>query len=66
MTLAAGLDGKAKVLVKGRGVQLDLAALPWSQPVVVQLKNSEGECWEARYDAPARRDQPGRFLDKGQ
>jgi hypothetical protein len=45
MTLAAGLDGKAKVLVKGRGVQLDLAALPWSQPVVVQLKNSEGECW---------------------
>jgi hypothetical protein len=65
LTLGSGVDGKAKILLKGRGVHFGLDALPWAQPVVVQLKNGEGECWEARYDAPARRNQPGRFVDKG-
>ncbi len=66
LTLGAGAAGKARILAKARGAQLGLASLPWAQPVTVQVKNSEGECWEAVYTAPARRNQPGRFQDKGE
>ena len=64
LTLRAGGDGKARIMAQGRGVHLDIDPLPWSQPVTVQLKTSEGTCWEAAYSVPARRDEAGRFQDK--
>jgi hypothetical protein len=64
LSLRAGLAGKARIVLQGRGVHLDLAPLPAAQPVRVQLKNSEGTCWEATYTAPATRNDPGRFQDK--
>jgi hypothetical protein len=48
--LKAGLDGKAKILVKGKGDLLSLPPMPiQTLPVTVQLINDDGTCWEARY-----------------
>jgi hypothetical protein len=57
------VDGKARIIVKGRGAQLREPPLPIDQPVTVQLKSSDGVCWEAIYSAPALRNQTGRFKD---
>jgi hypothetical protein len=67
--LKEGLEaGTAKILVKGKGVNLDMpASFPLVQPVTVQLKNSSGVCWEATYTAPALKNTagpPGQFKDK--
>ncbi|MCC6849632.1 MAG: hypothetical protein IT294_14105 [Deltaproteobacteria bacterium] len=56
--------GKAKVLLKGRGAHLAMPALPFAQPVTVQLRSSTGVCWEAAFSAPAIRNQPDQFKDK--
>ncbi|MCC6765600.1 MAG: hypothetical protein IT293_13145 [Deltaproteobacteria bacterium] len=56
--------GKAKILLKGRGANLALPALPLAQPVRVQLLSSTGVCWEAAFSAPAIRNQPDQFKDK--
>jgi len=49
VSLKPGAAGKSKILVKGRG-----AALPvppsLGVPALVQLVNSDGECWEAAYN----------------
>lgn len=66
LTLAAGADGKAKILAKARGSHLGLDPLPWAQPVRVQLVNGEGECWEASYAAPATKNGVGKFVDRGE
>jgi hypothetical protein len=62
------VDGAAKIIVKGKGPNLDMPALfPLLQPVTVQLKNSSGMCWEATYSAPASKNTagpPGEFKDK--
>jgi hypothetical protein len=63
LTLIPGAAGQAKILVQGRGSHLALRPLPATQPVIAQIKNSDGVCWEAEYSAPARRNQPGRFQD---
>jgi hypothetical protein len=69
IVLKAGLTpGAAKITVHGKGTDLAMpASFPLVQPVVVQLKNSSGTCWEATYDAPAAKDTagpPGQFKDK--
>ena len=64
MKLRAGAAGQAKIQVQGRGVHLDLASLPASQPVTVQLKQRDGTCWEAVYSAPAPRDDTTQFRDR--
>jgi hypothetical protein len=66
LTLVPGAGGKAKILAQGRGVVLDLAPLPASQPVTVQLKSSDGQCWGAEYSAPATRNDGARFMDRGE
>jgi glucose/arabinose dehydrogenase len=60
------VPGKAKVIAKGKGAALpdDLPAIPVTQPVVVQLINGDGECWEASYSAPPTRNENGVFKDK--
>ena len=61
-------SGTSKIIVKGKGVNLDMpASFPLAQPVTVQLKNSSGVCWEATYSAPASKNTagpPGEFKDK--
>jgi hypothetical protein len=68
--LKEGLDNRAKLQVKGKGLKLDMAPSSVSQyleqdpAVTVQLVNSIGFCWEATYGTPARRNQPGLFDDR--
>jgi hypothetical protein len=69
ITLKAGLvSGDAKIIVNGKGVNLDMPpTFPLVQPVTVQLKNSSGTCWQATYGAPASKNTvgpPGQFKDK--
>jgi hypothetical protein len=64
LSLREGAAGKAKIVLQGRGVHLGLDPLPATQPVTVQLKNGD-VCWEAIYGAPARKNEPGGFKDKG-
>jgi hypothetical protein len=50
--LKSGVDGKAKVQFKAGGVNLDLAGLPLTAPVVVQLLIDDGntvECWQSNF-----------------
>ncbi len=68
ITLKAGATpGTAHITVHGKGTLLATPSLPLLQPVTVQLRNTSGRCWEARYDAPALKNvvgPPGRFKDK--
>ena len=47
------IAGKAKIILKAKGVLLDDPVIPISQPVTVQLLSSDAECFEAVYSAPA-------------
>jgi hypothetical protein len=53
INLKAGVSGKAKVLVKGAGLDLPIEdappTLPFTLPVVAQALNDQGECWSASY-----------------
>ncbi|HEV7735569.1 MAG TPA: hypothetical protein VGR62_25565 [Candidatus Binatia bacterium] len=56
LTLTAGLAGKSKILLKGKGVNLSnhaagLPAPPLMLPLTVQLQSGNGQCWEANYSA---------------
>jgi hypothetical protein len=64
LTLKAGGVGKARIVARGRGPLLGMRTLPAEQPLTVQLKNSEGVCWETVYSAPARRNEAGQFRDQ--
>jgi hypothetical protein len=58
----SGADGKARILVKGRGVLLSLPSLPVATlPLTVQVANGNGRCWSATYAANIRTNQPGAF-----
>lgn len=69
MILKSGSRGKAKIIVKGGGATLDTPSLPLAQDpaVIVQLKHSSlgGECWEARFSAPATKGDAALFKDRG-
>lgn len=63
--LKLGGDGKAKVLVQGRGALLGMPELAGLvQPLRVQLRNSDGPCWEAVYSAPPRKGAATIFSDR--
>ncbi len=67
LLLRAGIDGKAKIILKAQGTPLDDPAFALTQPITVQLRNDEGVCWEAEYSAPALKNvagPPGDFKDK--
>jgi hypothetical protein len=64
LSLREGTAGKARIVLRGRGVHLGLEPLPATQPVTVQLENSDGLCWEALYTAPARKNDGWTFADK--
>jgi Concanavalin A-like lectin/glucanases superfamily len=63
--LKAGADGKAQVIVQGKGGALGVPALETLvQPLRVQLRNSAGSCWEAVYSAPPKRGTSTIFSDR--
>lgn len=71
IVLKGSIGDRAKLLVKGKGGHLALPTPVSTEEffdqdpgVTIQLTNSAGFCWEATYDAPAQRNQPGRFKDK--
>jgi len=50
VVLKEGADGRARILVKGRGQCLRMSSLPLSQDGTVTVQFSNGTaCWEARY-----------------
>lgn len=57
VTMKGGAAGKSKVLLKAKGANLDLSALPLglgSQPLVTQLlRNDDATCWEATFASVA-------------
>jgi hypothetical protein len=64
-------SGNASILVKGKGAALrvppaaDPNNLIYQDPdVTVQLRNSDGICWEAVYPGPAQRINGGQFIDR--
>lgn len=64
-------SGDAKILVKGKGAALpvpppaDPNNLIYQDPsVTVQLRNSDGICWEAVYPGPAQRINGRQFVDR--
>lgn len=57
--------GNAKILVKGRGANLDLASASLAQPLTVQLVHSGAlNCWESVFTAPAVQSTSTTFKDK--
>jgi hypothetical protein len=67
VVLKSGSAGRSKIQVRAQGDKLALPSLPLAQSpkTTVQLKSSAGTCWEAAYSAPASRNEPGRFKDRG-
>jgi len=51
VTLKAGLAGKAKVQLKGKGPNLPALPLPLTLPAKVQLQSENGQCWEGTFSA---------------
>ena len=67
LVLRAGADGKAKIQLKASGDLLGDPVYPLVQTITVQLRNSDGVCWESVHSAPATKntDAPfGQFKDK--
>jgi cysteine-rich repeat protein len=58
--------GQASISLKAKGENLEMSTLPLQQDtrVVAELKNDEGVCWAAHYEAPALRNQTDEFKDK--
>jgi hypothetical protein len=63
LTLKPSATRSARISAVAHGPALGLAGLPVNQPLVVQLKTSDGRCWEARYSAPAGRNDGATFRD---
>jgi hypothetical protein len=53
--LKPGSRGKSKLLVKGKGENLDLPMLPLGLPLRMQLQAQTGNCWEAVYSETGAR-----------
>lgn len=66
VVLKAGLAGKAKTQLKGKGTSLPALPLPLSLPATVQLQSENGKCWQATFDTPGlSRNDTAQFKGKG-
>jgi hypothetical protein len=65
VTLKSG-TGKAKIIIKGKGTNLDDPnLLPLVSPVLVQVQNSvNGACWEHQFSAPEIKNDGTLYKDK--
>jgi cysteine-rich repeat protein len=53
LKLKEGAIGKAQIQLQGRGAALEMPDLTMlAQPLIVQIQNSDGLCWEAVYSGP--------------
>ena len=50
--LLPGEDGRASLTVRGTGPRLRVPVMPLTPPVLVQLRNDDGVCWEATFGSP--------------
>ena len=66
LSLKEGAAGKAVIILRGKGVNLDVPPLPMTQPVRVQLRNTDDVCWEAVYDTPAEKNTASQYKDKSE
>ena len=70
INLKSGPAGKAKIIFKAQGTNLNLPSLPLQQDlqVIAQVKNNinAGECWEARFSGPPKKNDVSIFKDKGE
>jgi cysteine-rich repeat protein len=66
LLLRTGSSGAARIVIRGKGAFLPEPRLPPAQDpeVVVQVHNTEGVCWEARYSTPALQSETDRFRDR--
>jgi len=66
VTLKSGATGKAKIIAKGKGQDLHLTTAQFNKnpSVVVQFKNTNGQCWQATFST-AIKNQPDQFKAKG-
>jgi hypothetical protein len=65
--LKEGEPEKAKIIIIGKGLNLDMPTMPLTQPVTVQVKNNAGVCWEAKYSGVPTDNEagpPGKFKAK--
>jgi hypothetical protein len=64
--LKGGAEGKSQVQVQGSGANLSTPALPLNPytGITAQLVNGNGECWQAAYPPPAKRNNSGGFSTK--
>jgi hypothetical protein len=55
LSLKAGVDGKARITLKGKGTQLGMPSLPLHEEdaVIVQLSNGAA-CWDGHYGSSTR------------
>jgi hypothetical protein len=65
IVIRANREGRARILVKAKGDNLEMPTLPLAQDlrVRVQLINSDGVCWESNYTGPADRNDQKMFRD---
>jgi hypothetical protein len=63
VSLEAGADGRARIVVRGRGPALEVPAPPYAGPIMMQLVKTDGSapCWEATHDL-VRTNQTRRFV----
>ena len=64
LKLKEGLAGKSLIQLKAKGDAIDMPSLALALPVVVQIRNTEGVCWEATYSSPATKNDDTQYKDK--
>ncbi len=66
VVLREGVDGRGRIVVKGKGSLLPMPGLPLPQSprVIVQLVNTAGGCWTSEFSSPALRNDEKMFRDK--
>jgi cysteine-rich repeat protein len=65
ISLKEGAVEKAKILFSGRGANLHVPDLTTLQlPVVVQIQNSNGVCWESHFSGPPKKQTVDGFSSK--
>ncbi len=54
MALGSGLDGKVKMTLKGKGLDVPMPALgSLTLPLTTQLQSGDGQCWEMTTTTPS-------------
>ncbi len=64
--MTEGANGKANIVLKGKGGRLQMPALgTLTSPVTVQLVHgASGRCWQAVYSTPFQKQDATQFRDK--